>query len=50
MRLPHLPGYCYAICSLWASAGQRSLESARILLVGHDAVGCQALKNLVLPG
>ncbi|BEJ17648.1 hypothetical protein CspHIS471_0610490 [Cutaneotrichosporon sp. HIS471] len=35
---------------LWASAGQRSLESARILLVGHDAVGCQAIKNLVLPG
>lgn len=35
---------------LWASAGQRSLESARILLVGHDATGCQTLKNLVLPG
>ncbi|WVR06064.1 hypothetical protein IAU60_003092 [Kwoniella sp. DSM 27419] len=35
---------------LWASAGQRSLESARVLLVGADATGCQALKNLVLPG
>ncbi|OCF74002.1 amyloid beta protein binding protein 1 [Kwoniella mangroviensis CBS 8886] len=35
---------------LWASAGQRSLESARGLLVGCDATGCQALKNLVLPG
>ncbi|KAL7419270.1 hypothetical protein Q5752_006107 [Cryptotrichosporon argae] len=35
---------------LWASAGQRSLESARILLVGHDASGCQTLKNLILPG
>nr|XP_019015140.1 amyloid beta protein binding protein 1 [Kwoniella pini CBS 10737]OCF53921.1 amyloid beta protein binding protein 1 [Kwoniella pini CBS 10737] len=35
---------------LWASAGQRSLESARVLLVGCDATGCQALKNLVLPG
>jgi amyloid beta precursor protein binding protein 1 len=35
---------------LWASAGQRSLESGRILLVGHDASGCQTLKNLVLPG
>ncbi|WRT64346.1 uncharacterized protein IL334_001278 [Kwoniella shivajii] len=35
---------------LWASAGQRSLESARVLLVGSDATGCQALKNLVLPG
>ncbi|KAL1413018.1 hypothetical protein Q8F55_000767 [Vanrija albida] len=35
---------------LWASAGQRSLESARILLIGHDATGCQSLKNLVLPG
>ncbi len=36
--------------SLWASAGQRSLEQARVLLVGCDATGCQALKNLVLPG
>ncbi|WWC86452.1 uncharacterized protein L201_001329 [Kwoniella dendrophila CBS 6074] len=35
---------------LWASAGQRSLESARVLLVGCDATGCQALKSLVLPG
>jgi molybdopterin/thiamine biosynthesis adenylyltransferase len=35
---------------LWASAGQRSLETARILLIGSDATGCQALKNLVLPG
>ncbi|WVQ82675.1 hypothetical protein IAT38_004807 [Cryptococcus sp. DSM 104549] len=35
---------------LWASAGQRSLEQARVLLVGSDATGCQALKNLVLPG
>ncbi|RXK39228.1 amyloid beta protein binding protein 1 [Tremella mesenterica] len=35
---------------LWASSGQKSLEQARILLVGCDATGCQALKNLVLPG
>lgn len=35
---------------LWASAGQRSLEAARVLLIGCDATGCQALKNLVLPG
>ncbi|ORY29355.1 hypothetical protein BCR39DRAFT_532469 [Naematelia encephala] len=35
---------------LWASSGQRSLESARVLLVGCDATGCQGLKNLVLPG
>ncbi|ODN77962.1 hypothetical protein L202_05055 [Cryptococcus amylolentus CBS 6039] len=35
---------------LWASAGQRSLEAARVLLVGCDAAGCQSLKNLVLPG
>ncbi|WWD17675.1 hypothetical protein CI109_102116 [Kwoniella shandongensis] len=35
---------------LWASAGQRSLEQARVLLIGPDATGCQALKNLVLPG
>ena len=37
-------------CRLWASAGQKSLESARVLLVGSDAVGTQTLKNLVLPG
>lgn len=35
---------------LWASAGQRSLEQARVLLIGADAAGSQALKNLVLPG
>ncbi|KAJ9110209.1 hypothetical protein QFC20_003061 [Naganishia adeliensis] len=35
---------------LWASAGQKSLEQARILLIGPDATGCQSLKNLVLPG
>ncbi|KAJ9128204.1 hypothetical protein QFC24_000496 [Naganishia onofrii] len=35
---------------LWASAGQKSLEQAKILLIGADATGCQALKNLVLPG
>ncbi|KIR38806.1 amyloid beta protein binding protein 1 [Cryptococcus deuterogattii 99/473] len=35
---------------LWASAGQRSLEQARVLLVGCDAAGSQSLKNLVLPG
>ncbi|KAK1925463.1 putative ubiquitin-activating enzyme subunit [Papiliotrema laurentii] len=35
---------------LWASAGQRSLEQARVLLVGCDAPGTQTLKNLVLPG
>ena len=35
---------------LWASAGQRSLEQARVLLIGHDAAGTQTLKNLVLPG
>jgi molybdopterin/thiamine biosynthesis adenylyltransferase len=35
---------------LWASSGQRSLEQANVLLVGCDATGSQALKNLVLPG
>ncbi|OWT36091.1 amyloid beta protein binding protein 1 [Cryptococcus neoformans] len=35
---------------LWASAGQRSLEQARVLLVECDAAGSQSLKNLVLPG
>jgi hypothetical protein len=39
---------CY--CRLWASSGQKSLEEANVLLVGCDAAGCQALKNLVLPG
>ena len=37
-------------CRLWASSGQRSLEQARILLIGCDATGSQSLKNLVLPG
>ncbi|CAD6884835.1 unnamed protein product [Tilletia controversa] len=35
---------------LWASSGQRSLESASILLLGATALGAQILKNLVLPG
>ncbi|ORX37378.1 hypothetical protein BD324DRAFT_625903 [Kockovaella imperatae] len=35
---------------LWASSGQKSLEQARVLLVGCNATGCQSLKNLVLPG
>lgn len=35
---------------LWASSGQRSLEQANVLLIGHDATGSQAIKNLVLPG
>ncbi|KAE8258452.1 hypothetical protein A4X13_0g1688 [Tilletia indica] len=35
---------------LWASSGQRSLESASILLLGGTALGAHILKNLVLPG
>ncbi|KAK0552023.1 hypothetical protein OC845_001882 [Tilletia horrida] len=35
---------------LWASSGQRSLESASILLIGATALGAHILKNLVLPG
>lgn len=35
---------------LWAGSGQARLEAAHVLLVGADAVGCEALKNLVLPG
>lgn len=35
---------------LWGSDGQSSLARSRILLVGADAAGSEALKNLVLPG
>lgn len=35
---------------LWAANGQAALESARIALFGATATGCEALKNLVLPG
>jgi amyloid beta precursor protein binding protein 1 len=35
---------------LWASSGQRSLESAHLLCVGSTALAGQILKNLVLPG
>ncbi|KAK0561796.1 hypothetical protein OC844_003022 [Tilletia horrida] len=35
---------------LWASSGQRSLESANILVLGATALGAHILKNLVLPG
>ncbi|KAF9968073.1 NEDD8-activating enzyme E1 regulatory subunit [Mortierella alpina] len=35
---------------LWGNSGQEALESAHILLVNATAVGCEILKNLVLPG
>ncbi|CAO1635685.1 unnamed protein product [Parajaminaea phylloscopi] len=35
---------------LWASSGQASLESAKVLLVGASHLGAQVLKNLILPG
>lgn len=35
---------------LWATSGQQSLESCRILCIGSDACASQTLKNLVLPG
>lgn len=35
---------------LWGAGGQEALESAQILLVNATAVGCEILKNLVLPG
>lgn len=35
---------------LWGAHGQRALMAANILLVGADALGSEALKNLVLPG
>lgn len=35
---------------LWAASGQKSLESANVLLVGATHLGCQSLKNLILAG
>lgn len=35
---------------LWGSNGQRSLMNSHMLLINADAVGTEALKNLVLPG
>ncbi|KAF9938994.1 NEDD8-activating enzyme E1 regulatory subunit [Mortierella alpina] len=35
---------------LWGNSGQEALESAHILLINATAVGCEILKNLVLPG
>lgn len=35
---------------LWGDKGQDALEAAHILLINATAVGCEVLKNLVLPG
>jgi amyloid beta precursor protein binding protein 1 len=35
---------------LWGDHGQKSLESARICLIGANALGTEILKALVLPG
>jgi amyloid beta precursor protein binding protein 1 len=35
---------------LWASSGQKSLESANILVLGGSQLGACVLKNLILPG
>lgn len=35
---------------LWASSGQASLESSKILVLGGSHVGACLLKNLILPG
>ena len=35
---------------LWGSAGQKAIEDAHVCLLGATATGCEALKNLVLPG
>ena len=35
---------------LWGSEGQEKLENTHVLLVNASATGCEALKNLVLPG
>ena len=35
---------------LWGDHGQKSLESARVCLIGANALGTEILKSLVLPG
>eukprot|EP00659_Diplonema_papillatum_P022759 gene22759-34859_t len=35
---------------LWGAAGQRALEDAHVCLLNATAAGCEALKNLALPG
>lgn len=35
---------------LWGPDGQRLLMKSNILLIHANAVGCETLKNLVLPG
>ncbi|CCI49847.1 unnamed protein product [Albugo candida] len=35
---------------LWGPEGQEKLENTHVLLVNASATGCEALKNLVLPG
>ena len=35
---------------LWGDHGQKSLESARVCLIGANALGTETLKALVLPG
>eukprot|EP00999_Lentomonas_sp_LEN2_P001786 NODE_289_length_1711_cov_94.194444_g260_i0.p1 GENE.NODE_289_length_1711_cov_94.194444_g260_i0~~NODE_289_length_1711_cov_94.194444_g260_i0.p1 ORF type:complete len:552 (-),score=100.04 NODE_289_length_1711_cov_94.194444_g260_i0:55-1638(-) len=35
---------------LWGEHGQEALETAKICLIGASAVGCETLKNCVLPG
>ena len=35
---------------LWGPAGQKSLSSTLVVLIGSSACGTESLKNLVLPG
>lgn len=35
---------------LWAQSGQAALENAHLCLVGATPLGCELVKNLVLPG
>jgi len=35
---------------LWGANGQQALEASHICLVNTTAAGCEALKNLILPG
>ena len=35
---------------LWGASGQKALSEARVCLLNATAAGCEALKNLVLPG
>lgn len=41
---------CIIYFRLWGEHGQNSLERANICLINATAVGCEVIKNLILPG